>query len=292
MKHLSIFAAALTMLGSLLIYIADPIKAGRLTQPVNPNQSQANPLAEVTPQIGMAVIHKPGEQTSSYKEVIIGPDDELGLVFVNVGGTLPELKSFLDIISDYFNVLEQEGLRLRYKFGLAPTKLNPNHHGITEASIMDDRSTLLKILLVGDHYTVAGGTLEEKRMQQIHDDAQRAVDTSKEVLKRHEEKISSLKKLKLSNWQRVSRSIYDLPWLEFNFSITNESKVTFKDIIIACDTYAESGTRLSRGNAAIYRLLRPGMKIDLREIKFGLKPEQTEKWGCGVINAEIVETSQ
>lgn len=70
-----------------------------------------------------------------------------------------------------------------------------------------------------------------------------------------------------------------------DFTIKNGSVATWKDILIACDCHAKSGTIIGTVANTVYEVVGPGKEIKVKGMSMGLVNPQTETARCLVVNA-------
>ncbi len=73
------------------------------------------------------------------------------------------------------------------------------------------------------------------------------------------------------------------------FTLSNRSETTWKDVMISCDGNAKSGTRLGTNTSVVYEKLTPGETKKIKGFNVGIINSQTAEIGCEVVNAVEVK---
>jgi hypothetical protein len=65
-----------------------------------------------------------------------------------------------------------------------------------------------------------------------------------------------------------------------DFKITNKTNKTVKDITVRCGGYSETKTRIDENKRVIYKEIRPGQTIEVKEFNMGFLNSNVDSIGC------------
>jgi len=107
---------------------------------------------------------------------------------------------------------------------------------------------------------------------------------------KHEELVMKrANKRSASEALRLSKAVYTTDStgsaLIISSDITNIGQKTYKDIVLTCTVFAETGTKLGQLHKTLYKRIEPGQKITVRNLNIGYTDSDWQKVICDVLYA-------